>query len=269
MSPRKKLIPKPSRRSINPGLLRVPGTSTSSPVPQGVFVSSPIQPPPASSCLHEPFTPSLLAPPDLIPTPTNAAGGDEDIIDEQMDWMSSRLRSLIEAGKQALGKEIVVQDDSIPPYNIDDVRDGFVDDGSRDWQDDVHENGWEGSGWKGRGLRGSTSRASLASTSRRERARTTFEPSYSTSSDQFLTPSHTPTRMTASSSLSSSFQHHRSESVPFSNPSSGRPLSFAQSRGYSDDINGVFGGGGSPDLSAFMEEARRIKFAERYGMSGR
>lgn len=48
-----------------------------------------------------------------------------------MDWMGERLRTLIEQGKQALGKEIVVVDDT-----VDDLEKGVEDDGSHDWEDD-------------------------------------------------------------------------------------------------------------------------------------
>lgn len=56
---------------------------------------------------------------------------DDDTPDDQMDWMGERLRALIEQGKQALGKEIVVVDDT-----VNDFEKGVEDDGSHDWEDD-------------------------------------------------------------------------------------------------------------------------------------
>jgi hypothetical protein len=48
-----------------------------------------------------------------------------------MDWMSERLRGLIEQGQQALRKEVVVMDESVV-----DEHQGVEDDGSDDWEDD-------------------------------------------------------------------------------------------------------------------------------------
>lgn len=45
--------------------------------------------------------------------------------------MGDRLRALIEQGKQALDKEIVVSDDTVK-----DINQGVEDDGSRDWMDE-------------------------------------------------------------------------------------------------------------------------------------
>ncbi|KAF8327149.1 uncharacterized protein EI90DRAFT_1818848 [Cantharellus anzutake] len=65
--------------------------------------------------------------------PLAADDEDHDEVDEHMDWMSERLRGLIEQGKQALGKEIVIQDDTV---GMVDEHTGLEDDGSHDWEDD-------------------------------------------------------------------------------------------------------------------------------------
>lgn len=67
----------------------------------------------------------------MVAEPTEIEADADEPEDEQMEWMSERLRGLIEAGQQALGKEIVVQDDSLTHEDQ-----GLEDDGSRDWEDE-------------------------------------------------------------------------------------------------------------------------------------
>jgi hypothetical protein len=56
-------------------------------------------------------------------------------LDSQMDWMSERLRGLIEQGRQALEKEVVLMvDDDALAGDVEDQ--GVEDDGSQDWEDD-------------------------------------------------------------------------------------------------------------------------------------
>ncbi|KAF8315319.1 hypothetical protein DL93DRAFT_2079025 [Clavulina sp. PMI_390] len=50
-----------------------------------------------------------------------------------MDWMSARLQGLIDQGKKALGKEVVVMDESNAHASEEQ---GAEDDGSHDWEDD-------------------------------------------------------------------------------------------------------------------------------------
>jgi len=57
---------------------------------------------------------------------------DDDDVDGQMEWMSSRLASLINEGKKALGAEVVLKDDR------DQIEEdeGIMDDGADGWRDD-------------------------------------------------------------------------------------------------------------------------------------
>jgi len=60
------------------------------------------------------------------PDPSNQMEADE--LEDRMDWMGNRLARLIEDGKKALGKEVVV---------MSEVQEDELDDGSGNWEEEV------------------------------------------------------------------------------------------------------------------------------------
>lgn len=76
-----------------------------------------------------------------------AVDADEDPVDDQMDWIGSKLSSLIEEGRKALGKQVVV---------MSEAKEDEVDDGSGEWIEE--DEGEFGRGRSTRSRSGSTSR---------------------------------------------------------------------------------------------------------------
>lgn len=78
------------------------------------------------------ITPSHdVSPPSFQPQPElsfNEVEEVEDVVEDKMDWMGDRLAQLIEEGKKALGKEVVV---------MSDAQEDEVDDGSGAWEEEA------------------------------------------------------------------------------------------------------------------------------------
>ncbi|KAF8524181.1 hypothetical protein JB92DRAFT_2881396 [Gautieria morchelliformis] len=58
---------------------------------------------------------------------------DEDGLEHQIDWMGDKIRSLIEEGQRALGKEVVVMNED------ENNEEGAVDDGMDGWEEEGHQ----------------------------------------------------------------------------------------------------------------------------------
>ncbi|CAL1715264.1 unnamed protein product [Somion occarium] len=87
---------------------------------------------PSRSHVHTHTLPRGVSPPRHALIPDAFTSGPDETephgeVDEQMDWMSDRLNRLIEEGKRALGKEIVV---------MSEAQEDEVDDGSGAWIED-------------------------------------------------------------------------------------------------------------------------------------
>lgn len=76
------------------------------------------------------------------------AGGEEEEVEDKMDWMGDRLAMLIAEGQKALGKEVVV---------MSDAAEDEVDDGSGAWVDQGAGPSVSGSASLGRSRSGSRS----------------------------------------------------------------------------------------------------------------
>ncbi|KAH8104026.1 hypothetical protein BXZ70DRAFT_924050 [Cristinia sonorae] len=76
---------------------------------------------------HTPSTPPASSPPPSSSAFNFGPAEDDHDGDDQMDWMGDRLQQLIEEGKRALGKEIVVMSES---------KEDEVDDGSGAWEEE-------------------------------------------------------------------------------------------------------------------------------------
>ncbi|TCD69080.1 hypothetical protein EIP91_008978 [Steccherinum ochraceum] len=74
---------------------------------------------------------NAVTPPASSPPPSSSAfdfsAVEEEQPDDQMDWMGDRLQQLIEEGKRALGREVVVMSES---------KEDEVDDGSGAWEEE-------------------------------------------------------------------------------------------------------------------------------------
>ncbi|TFK68759.1 hypothetical protein BDN72DRAFT_878858 [Pluteus cervinus] len=85
-----------------------------------------------------PSTSTSSAPPGGFHAGYNASGVDDDDdemeVDDQMNWIGGKLSMLIEEGKKALGREVVV---------MSDVKEDEVDDGSGNWEEDDDGGGEE------------------------------------------------------------------------------------------------------------------------------
>jgi hypothetical protein len=57
-------------------------------------------------------------------------------VEEQMDWIGDKLAQLVEEGKRAIGREVVV---------MSDAKEDEVDDGADAWVEDAEEGGWPSS----------------------------------------------------------------------------------------------------------------------------
>lgn len=158
----------------------------------------------------------------------------------QMDWIGDRISQLIEEGKKALGKEVVVMSDS---------KEDEVDDGSGLWEDS-----------DGGDLGFSTYGRRSLSSPRRKRTRPNF-PHQAISgglgeSPSLIPPAYTsPTKPTLPGSpnlaLSTAEQHPASGSTTFAT-------------GWTRETDGDWE---SEELKASMERARAIYMAKRNGQA--
>jgi hypothetical protein len=156
-----------------------------------------------------------------------------------MDWIGDRISLLIEEGKKALGKEVVVMSDS---------KEDEVDDGSGLWEDsDGGEFGSSASGYGRRSL----------SSPRRKRARSSLP--YQTigssgGSSPLRPPAYgSPTKSTLPGSPSST----RSSADPFSASGSSPVMT-----GWTRETDGDWQ---SEEMKASMERARATFMAKRRG----
>ena len=170
--------------------------------------------------------------------------------------MTERLRGLIEKGKQALDKEIVVQDDTV---GMVDEHTGLEDDGSRDWEDD--------------GAAASTSSAPhLPPSSFRNPYRRPAPPSTAPSSYTFSAPisrslsrqgstyslksrGRTLSRMPSTLSLNQAQGVAIRASAPSTTVDRNKYWQHPTARTVEDDFCS-----GSPELRKFMEDARKAKY---------
>ncbi|KAI0796191.1 hypothetical protein C8Q75DRAFT_745620 [Abortiporus biennis] len=133
---------------------------------------------PSKSSYNAYTSPGTSSPPRRAPIPQEFGFSQEEAdapleVDDQMDWMGDRLAQLIEEGKRALGKEVVV---------MSDAQEDEVDDGSPAW---VEEDEPSSSA-----LHASTSYSSL----RRSKSRPRNIPIPSYSPPSYATPQTTPAK---------------------------------------------------------------------------
>ncbi|KIK52305.1 hypothetical protein GYMLUDRAFT_251346 [Collybiopsis luxurians FD-317 M1] len=124
-----------------------------------------------SSAIFPPTQPAFdFTSPHRTGAPSEDENGALDSTDTQMDWIGSKLSSLIEEGRKALGREVVVMSES---------KEDEVDDGSGEWveegegEEDVNDFGARGGRSRGRSSVGPNSRSGSTSTRRKTGATTT------------------------------------------------------------------------------------------------
>ena len=155
-----------------------------------------------------------------------------------MDWIGDRISQLIEEGKKALGKEVVVMSDS---------KEDEVDDGSGLWEDsDGGEFGPSASPRHGR---------RALSSPRRKRARSSLPLRIIPGGLGECLPSGPPSY--ASPTFAGSPSSTRSSVEPFSTPTS-TTMSMSWTREGEGDWE-------SEEMKASMERARAIYMAKRRG----
>jgi len=166
-----------------------------------------------------------------------------------MDWMGERLRVLIEQGKQALDKEVVVQDETV---GMVDEHTGLEDDGSRDWEDD--------------GAAANTSPTPHPPSSFRNPYRRPAPSSTAPSSFSFTAPASRPLSRQGSlysmnskarplSRMPSTLSLNQAPGVPAHPITSSTIVDRHQYRTVEDDSST-----GSPELRKLMEDARKAKY---------
>lgn len=173
------------------------------------------------------------------------AGGEEEEVEDKMDWMGDRLAMLIAEGQKALGKEVVV---------LSDAAEDEVDDGSGAWVDQ----GSSGSGSS------NTGRSRSGSVRRRGRAPAPhgLTPSWSGTAALSMPSSSSPRGATFEE------QSTRSIGLPMSLPDRDGWDSHADvgiSRSYND--GGDSSVAESAELRQTMERARAAYLAKRAGGS--
>lgn len=156
-----------------------------------------------------------------------------DEVDDQMDWMGSQLAKLIEEGKRALGKEVVVMSES---------KEDEEDDGSGLWEDDGHD------------IPSSSSSGSIRRHKRPKRLGVSSPP------PSYLTPQTTPRR----SRFDASHSRQGSVSTPNSPSKAGRGISSDSIRSrvstlHQEDESAWQ----SPELRESMERARQLYLQQR------
>lgn len=171
-------------------------------------------------------------------------GGEEEEVEDKMDWMGDRLAMLIAEGQKALGKEVVV---------MSDAAEDEVDDGSGAWVDQGPSGSGSGSSSMGR------SRSRSGSVRRRGR----------TPAPHALTPSWTGAGTGALSVPSSSSPRaaafeEQNTGLPMSLPNQGAWGSHSDAgipRSY--NASGDSSALESAELKASMERARAAYLARR------